>query len=137
MSRLLTASCVNAVDLERGRVRPFVIFDIILRPPFVLVSLKNIGQTPAFNVQVTASPSIEVLLGGENVYPSEERAIPMAFIARPVAMLAPQREISSVMGTRKRVKAAHPTLRFEGTVSYRDAGGDPYSEEPFTIDLSI
>ena len=125
-----------ATELERNRVRPFIIFEILLQPPLVMVSVKNIGQTPAYDVRIAVSPNIETLHGGEGVYPAEERASPMSLIARTIAMIAPQREISSMFGTWKRVKNLHTELLFQGTVTYRGADGTEYSEH-FVLDLSI
>ncbi len=125
-----------ATDLERSRTRPFIIFDLVVEHHCVFATVKNTGQTPAQNVRITVTPNVQSLLGGENVHPSEERATDIAFIARGVAMLAPQREIRALMAFWPRVKSAHPELRFEGTVSYQGTDGTKYSEL-FVADLSV
>ena len=124
-----------ANTLERSRTRPFVLFDLVLDRHFVFATVKNSGQTPALDVRITTTPNVQCLLGGENTHPAQERSTEIAFIARGIAMLAPQRSITALMGHWARVKAAHPQLRFEGTVSYRSADGTAYSE-PFVADLS-
>ena len=126
----------QAAILERSRVRPFVILELVLDPPIILVSVKNIGQTPAFDVKFNVSPNIETLHGGKGMYPSIERVAPMSFIANGIAMLPPQREISGMVGTWVRVKEVHPALRFGGFASYKGPDGVSYSD-PFIADLSI
>ena len=125
----------QATALERSRTRPFVLFDLVLDRHFVFTQITNTGQTPARDVRVSVTPLVQSLLGGQNTYPSEERATPIAFIERGIAMLAPGRSITALVAHWSRVRSAHPELRFEGTVSYTGTGGVQYSE-PFVADLS-
>ena len=125
----------QATDLERSRTRPFVIFDLVVEHHCVFATVQNIGQTPARDVRIVVTPNVQCLLGGEGSHPAQERALDIAFVARGVAMLAPQRFIRALMGFWPRVKSAHPELRFEGTISYRGSDGTSYSE-PFVADLS-
>jgi hypothetical protein len=124
-----------ATDLEKNRLRPFVIFDLVVERTFVFAHLRNTGPTPAWDVRISVSPKIQALLGGEKTFPAEECARPISFIERGIAMLAPGREIKAFIGAWARVRGAHPTLRFEGQVAYADFSGQVYSE-PFVADLS-
>src|SRR5438874_9729531 len=45
-----------ALRLERSRIRPSVIIDMVTAHAHVHVTLKNLGQTPAYGVRVLANP---------------------------------------------------------------------------------
>ena len=120
----------QATDLERSRTRPFVIFDLLVEHNSVFATVHNIGQTPAYDVRIVVAPNVQCLLPSPR-----EGVLDIAFVARGVEMLAPQRFIRALMGLWSRVQSTHPELRFEGTVSYRGLDGTSYSE-PFLADLS-
>ena len=124
-----------ATKLERSRTRPIVIFDLVVDHHFVFATVHNVGQTPAHDVRIVVNPNVQCLLGGKGSIPAQERALDIAFVARGIAMLAPQRSIKALMGFWSRVKSAHPELRFEGTISYRGSDDTSYSES-FVADLS-
>ena len=125
----------NAAELERSRTRPFVTFELILDPPYVMVHITNSGQRSAKDLRITISPRLQCVLGGEGSVPAEERTLDIAFIERGVAMLSPGRTITAIAGPWRRFRSAYPELRFEGKLSYQDDAGYPYVEN-FIIDLS-
>jgi hypothetical protein len=132
---LASRQLAHATELERGRTRPFVIFDLVLDHHFVFAQVTNSGQRPARDVRISIKPRLQCVLGGEGQVPPQERALDIAFIERGVAMLAPGRTISALGGFWARFHSAYPSLRFEGEVSYNDGEGHRYTE-PFVADLS-
>jgi hypothetical protein len=124
-----------AVELERNRTRPFILLDLVNRPPWVLAVVKNIGQTAGLEVKFKLSPELKILLGGKNMVPREERELDIPFITQGIAVMPPGREIETLIGTWSRVESRHPNLHFEGIVSYKDTQGREYSE-PALLDLN-
>lgn len=125
----------TATNLEKGRTRPFVIFDLIVERHFVFAVVKNTGMTSAKDVKITVTPNIKCLLGGKNTIPKEEKEIDISFIERGVAMLTPERSITALVGHWSRFRDHHKNLVFEGQISYLGSDGTPYSEA-FAADLS-
>ena len=129
----------SAMDLERSRTRPVILFDLVLKRSFVFATVKNCGLTPAKDVHITVSPNIEFIGTTSNPdssahsYGVKRKEIP--FIVKGVAMMPPRGEISALMGFFAFVRDAHPELRFEGNVSYCSTDGISYTE-PFIVDLS-
>ena len=120
-----------ATTLERNRTRPFVIFDLVLRHSFVFAEVRNSGQTPARDVRITIAPRLRCVASrGESQFKD------IAFIQRGIAMLAPGRSITALVGHWNGFRGAYPGLRFDGTISYWDSTGQQYPPEPFIADLS-
>ncbi len=116
-----------AVDLERARSRPYVIFDIVMTNKLVEAVLKNIGGTAAHNVRVTLSPSISSpIYGGKD----------LGLLRGPIRFVAPRREIRDFIASGPVFLEQNPDAQFHGQVEYEDAQGRPYSE-PLHIDLNF
>lgn len=124
-----------AIDLERSRTRPFVVFDMFFDHFFLHARIVNLGQTAALDVSIQVSPKLQYVFGGEGQIPHDERIKLIPFIERGIPMLAPNREMKALVGFSKRVHQAYPEMRFEGAVSYRGRDGQPY-REPFVIDVA-
>ena len=125
----------HAVELEQGRTRPFVIFDLVTEHHFVFATLTNTGQTPARDVRLSISPQIKAIIGGQNAAPSEERLKEIAFLERGVAMMPPGRTIKALVGHWSHFRNRYSDLRFEGSISYNDQVLISYSE-PVVVDLA-
>src|SRR5437016_5807108 len=69
-----------AFQLERSRTQPSVVIDLITAHAHVHVTLKNLGQTAAYDIQVIGNPEIRALHGGQNTFPSQERDEPIPFL---------------------------------------------------------
>ena len=134
--RLTRRQLTLAVELERNRTRPFILFDLINRPPWVLAVIKNGGQTAAFQVKFNLSPELKIVLGGQTMVPREEREIDITFIKQGISVMPPGREIETLIGTWSRVEDRYPNLRFEGKITYKDTQGREYNE-PALLDLSF
>lgn len=127
-----------AFELERNRIRPTVVLDLIVEHYFVHVSLRNLGQTMAQNVKIALQPEIRSLYGGkfEGVHldPSEEGDEPVPFLQDGVTSLAPGREIKGELGYIERFRQHYGEKPFIGTVSYFGPDGSKYAEQ-VAIDL--
>jgi hypothetical protein len=124
-----------AIELERNRTRPFVVFDMFFDHFCLHARIINLGQTAAVDVSINISPKLEYVFGGEGQIPRDERTKAIPFVERVIPMLAPGREMKALVGFSKRVHQAYPELRFEGSVSYRARDGQSY-REPFVIDVA-
>lgn len=137
--RLAQRQAQTAVELERSRTRPVILFDLVIKRNFVFAAVKNCGLSPAKDVHIIVTPNIEYIGSSSNPdssvhsYGVKSKEIP--FIVKGVAMMPPQGEISALVGFFGFVRDAHPELRFEGKVSYCSTDGISYSE-PFIVDLS-
>lgn len=123
------------LEIEKDRMRPYLVFDLFLERHFVHVRLKNVGKTEARNVRIDINPSLQTLLGGKGAYPPEEKCLDISFITKGVYQVAPNAEISALVGHFARFKQEYPTMIFSGTLRYLDP--DSTSREyPFMFDLS-
>ena len=125
---VMSKANTQAVDLERQRSRPIVIFDIELFPRYLLcATLKNIGLTAAYHVKVECEPALI----------NEFRDEPSKLTTSEVEFLAPQRRIADVLADvgRHPREGEQPVEIVKGRVCYKDAEGNSYAE-PFSIDLA-
>jgi hypothetical protein len=119
-------------QVREDQTRPYVIVDFEFRGMLVLVSVRNIGATPAANVRIAFDRPLESPTKGLN----PER---FAVFSEPIAMMAPGRRISVYFGLGPDF---FPTdggvpLRYEVTVSYSDlAGTRKYNDPPNILDLA-
>lgn len=120
-------SLKQAVDLERQRSRPVVIFDVELRPNYLLCAiLKNIGLTAAYHIKVECEPALM----------NEFSNKPSTLTSTEIEFLAPQRRIADIVANvgRHPSEGERPAETVKGIVCYKDAAGNQYAE-PFSIDL--
>lgn len=121
-------SLKQAVDLERQRSRPVVIFDVELRPHYLLCAIvKNIGVTAAYHVKVECEPALM------NEFSSKASRL----ISTEIEFLAPQRRIADIVANvgRHLREGEQPAEMIKGLVCYKDAAENQYAE-PFSIDLA-
>jgi hypothetical protein len=121
--------------LERGRTRPFVVFDLITEDGFVHAQIANIGQTTARGIKISVTPQIKGLWGGPNAFPPEKIVSDIAFIENGVAMMPPGRKIKGLVAHLRQFAEHYKELRFEGMICYTDSQGAPYTD-PIVFDLT-
>lgn len=127
-NRLSAKQLTQALELERHRSRPYVIFDLEPRLGIVYVVLRNIGATPAHKVRVSVTPLLETVINGEQVQ--------SALTKGDIGFIAPGRRLEDILDAGAVVLQRYPKPLFTGSVSYGDGEGAHY-EESFRIDLSL
>jgi hypothetical protein len=124
-----------ALQLERDRLRPVVIIDLVVELPLVHLSIKNFGPTTARDVKIQVTPPIQSVYGA-NPSGSYERAEPIPVLENGVPMLPPGKEIRGLVGQWTHVNSYNPTMRFIGEISYWNTEGRSFYREPINVDLS-
>ena len=126
-NRLSAKNIETLVSLERERTRPSILFRIEPRDHgFVFASVRNIGETTAFDVRIEVDPEPKRDVDGK-----EE----IRFLQEGVASIPPGGELSTLVCPWEELKRQCDELFFEGKVKYERRNGTVY-EEPFKIDLS-
>ena len=120
-----------AVDAMRAQVaattRPYVHFDMVTKGALIELVLKNTGASGAFDVKVDITPKLEAILRG--------RKEPACLVSFPISMLSSGRELRECICSIDELKKQSPELTFIGTVSYKDASDQSFTE-PFRMNLS-
>lgn len=115
--------------LEKERLKPAIIPEILADFPFFSVRVVNQGQTTALEIRFELTPKLRIVLGGPNSNPKEKAERPIGFIENGIASLPPGSVLSSTIGTFDRIKEACPDLMYHGKVTYRDREGTRYEDE--------
>lgn len=117
-------------ELEKNRVRPFVVFNISSSIPTrtTCASVKNLGLTAAHNVKITISPKLGCLRNGEE--------FESALTAHNILFLAAHDEVNDVIDSSPSFYEKYPEPFFEGCVEYEDAESNKYKEQ-FRLDLTF
>src|SRR5437016_13349999 len=63
-NNLSRQNLTQAMELERMRSRPYLVFDVEMRHNAIHAVLRNMGQTAAFNVEINISPQIKGMISG-------------------------------------------------------------------------
>jgi len=125
-----------AIDLEKNRTRPFVIFDFVFERFMMCLQIKNIGQTSACNIRINISPTIKILLGKRNNISGLIDGNNINFIQNGIPSMAPNRTITTIIGRWDDMKMCYPEMKFRGTISYNDFDEKKYYDN-IDIDLSL
>jgi hypothetical protein len=115
--------------LEKERLKPAIVAEILADIPFFTVRVSNKGQTTALDVRFELEPKLRMVLGGANAIPKEKAERPIGFMENGIASLPPGSTLSSLIGTFNRIKEVCPGLVFRGKVTYRDREGTRYEDE--------
>jgi hypothetical protein len=119
----------TAIDLEKNRLRPYVIFNIssstITRSTFV--SIKNLGLTAAYNIKVSITPKLI------HSFADEKES---AFTASNILFLPPNEEVNDVLGLSADFHQKYPEPIFKGKIEYEDIEKNKYTES-LHIDLNF
>lgn len=129
MMRLGQQSLAQALTLEKNRIRPYVLFNVVsdIEKRNTLAIVKNSGLTPAYNVRISITPK---LIHKGN---SEERE--SALTAHKINLLPAGQEITDNLGFSPHFYQQYPQPIFSGTIEYEDSESKPYKES-FNLDLT-
>jgi hypothetical protein len=115
---------------REDQTRPYVIVDFEFRGIAVMLTVRNIGTTPARDVRIRFTPPLQSPLEGD---PKE-----FAVFAEGIPMLAPGRAISHLFGTGPQFFPAEGEavpLRYEARAKYANLEGKPYEDPALVLDL--
>lgn len=70
-NRLTAHSTNTAVQLDKERSKPSVVFELLPDIPFFNLRIRNIGLTTAHNIKFHVSPEPRLCFGGKNQIPAE------------------------------------------------------------------
>lgn len=117
------------LDVLERSVRPYILVDVY--PRFFVNALyfriRNVGQTPAYNIRLTVDPSVEMRGTDSN---------DLAIFCRPITALGPAQEISFFFNTATALFAKDSVRQFTVTVGYEDEVQREY-ERALGIDLDV
>jgi len=109
------------------QTRPYVIASLPLKGQQILLSIRNIGNRPAFDVKIRFTPSLETL-GGEITF--WKPLLTQSF-------LPPDHEIHNPVALAFDTLDLDPTKRvFQVQVEYSDSDQIPYATKLYSIDLN-
>lgn len=130
-NRLSAKNIETIVALQEERTRPSVLFWLEPRDyGFVFASVKNIGDTTAFDIRIDVEPVPK----REDKRDDKEKE-EIAFLVEGIASLPPGGELSTLVCRWEHLRQQNEELFFDGKVRYRSRNDNTY-EEPFKIDLS-
>lgn len=135
-NRLAAHSTDVSIRLDKERSKPVVILDFIPEIPFFRMRVRNTGLTIAHDVKFHITPTPALCFGGKNSFPVQKTETKIQFIEEGIKSLAPQGEVSTTVGTLKRLQEGLGSLRFIGKITYSDPLGEKH-ETPVDIDLAI
>ena len=121
-------------ELEQERSRPFVDVRLENDIPFLVLTVSNHGQTPAYDVRITTTPRLRMLLGGKSMVPNVKVEKPIGIIEYGIGSLGAGASVSTLIGSFARVREAYPDMHFTGSVSYRASTAKTYET---SIDLDV
>lgn len=126
-TRLAQKNLDTALQLEKNRVRPYVIFNISssMARKYTYASLKNRGLSAAYNIRISIEPPLVHHHDGHS---------PLTH--RHILFLPPDEEITDVIDMSPAFHETYKEPLFEGTVEYEDLTGNKYNE-PFRLDLTF
>jgi len=126
-NRLSAKNIETIVSLEKERTRPSILFRLEPRDHgFIFVSVRNIGESTAFDVEIQVAPEPKRNVDGKG---------DIRFLREGIASLPPGGELSTLVCPFEELKEQCDELFFEGEVKYRRRDNTIY-QEPFKIDLS-
>jgi hypothetical protein len=103
---------------EKAKYRPYVLFDIVYEEVVAYARLRNSGASPALDVRISVTPRLHWNDNDEGV----------GFIEKGVSLLAPARELSQPFGWTREFFEQYPSLKFNGSITYKDSEGQNYTE---------
>lgn len=126
-NRLAQQNVETIVELEKNRLRPYVIFNLSssIRKRSMYASIKNYGLTAAYNVKVSINPAL--------AHHYDEQS---PLTGRDILFLPPNERVTDLIDSSPSFHQKYPEPIFEGTVQYEDSKGTKY-KEPFRLDLTF
>lgn len=123
-NRISAKSLKQAIQIEKDRNRPYVIFDIEYGKSCMHAKLKNIGQTAAINVSIKIEPELATSWVPSPKLPTNK-----------ISFLAPDRTLLELIGTASGFFEKYKDPKFSGELNYSDSSGETYTEK-FFLDLT-
>lgn len=117
-------------QIREDQTRPYVIVDFEFLGLMVLLTVRNIGTTPARDVHIRFDPPLQSPLEGD---PME-----FAVFSEGIPMLAPGRAIEHTFGDGPQFfpeDGPAVPLRYEARVRYANLDGKKYNDPPLVLDL--
>lgn len=124
-NKIAQEAIVQSMILEKERNRPYVIFDLIIKTNVIYAELRNIGKTPAINVNVIIDKKIADLSTDKK---------PPSFSERPIAFMAPNRLIRDFVNTSFDIFKDEQPHVYNIKIIYKNTDGNTYEEESI-VDL--
>ncbi|MGD1045462.1 MAG: hypothetical protein ABR936_09075 [Bacteroidota bacterium] len=128
---LLTATYVvfTYKILNSARPRPLVFASLPATHENVFLSIKNIGNRPAYNVEIVFDPSLDILAPNEHYKGAAEPMLKQSF-------MPPETEHTNILTSPIHILNRNKDeSKFKVTVRYEDADGKTFSDS-YYIDLS-
>jgi hypothetical protein len=114
-----------SMSFEKERNRPYVIFDLPIENSVLHATLKNIGKTPAFDVQLVLDDRLASIRHDKKLIP---------FAQKPISFMAPGRSLCDFMNVTREVFKDNQEYLYSVKISYKDRLGVEYLED-FTVDI--
>lgn len=126
-TRLSQKNLDTAIELEKGRLRPYVLFNISssIAKRNTYASIKNLGLTAAYKVKVSIKPKLE-----------HHYDVESPLTSRDILFLPPGEEVTDVIDSSPAFHQKYLEPLFEGVVEYEDSKANKF-KEPFRIDLTF
>jgi hypothetical protein len=119
-NKLSEKSIIQSMAFEKQRNRPYVIFDLIIENNVIYAELKNIGETPAIDVNI--------ILDEKLAYISADKKAP-SFSERPIVFMAPKRVIRDFINMSFEIFKNEQTHVYKSKIIYKNKEGDIYEED--------
>jgi len=126
-NKLTRKSIQTSLELEKNRLRPYVIFNIVLKKRIVNAEISNIGLTSAKNITLNCLPKLII-----RNYKNERET---ALTRHKIKFLPPNQIISDFIDISAGFFKHYTDPHFKGDISYEDEYGKSYNET-FEIDLN-
>lgn len=111
------------------QTRPYVLVDFYFKGLFVMLEIRNIGTTPARNVQVAFDKPLQA---------SDDRRSNFSIFDSPIPMMAPGRSIRLPMGSGPAffTEGTQTPLSYIAQIKYTDmTGREKYDDPPLMLNL--
>ena len=105
---LSSKSLAQALELEKLRSRPYLVFDLESRNGLIHAILKNLGKTAAYSAKVSVTPQLT------RVIECQDWESPLT--SSEIAFVAPNREISDMIQSGPEFAKLYPNLKFDGVL---------------------
>ncbi|RME03890.1 MAG: hypothetical protein D6805_04965 [Planctomycetota bacterium] len=131
-NRLTRLSIQQMENARKEEFRPYVLFDMEFDATHVFMTLRNVGKSPAFQVQLQLDQDLKVWnsLVGEEIYTPKDMAI-----TDEIEMITPGNEFREWVDFSDFFFRNNENIsNLSGKVTYQDAAGNPYQ---FLIHLDI
>ncbi len=135
-NRISARNIAVAIKLDKQRSRPNVLFDIVQRGNMAYAILKNIGQSPAIDVEIKISPMPKAVVNPDSPVTVSKQEHEIGFLTSKTQFLAPTHELSAYLSPFYQFIRNTAPCKFSGSICYRGTDGERY-EENFNLNPGI